>query len=158
VATNFAVDYLRRHSTWRESVLDDTRLHAMENDAFIAQSQKMVGSPEMKTIAREHYVSFIVSFILHGITESNGAGTTVTSSNLTKLPQFQRFEFNLPDKYFAFCFRHSGRNGVSMQIRYCRYQYLFYSFYQLGFGVIKNFCQFDFFNHCLAKYFPVNDW
>lgn len=54
VATNLAIDYLRRHSTWRESFLDDARLQAAESEAFIAQSKEMVGSPETKTIAHEH--------------------------------------------------------------------------------------------------------
>ena len=54
VATNLAIDYLRRHSTKRERILDDTRKRAEGDAAFVQESQRLAGSPEMKSIAREH--------------------------------------------------------------------------------------------------------
>lgn len=54
VATNLAVDYLRRHSTWRELVLVDTKDHCARDEAFVAQSQSRRGTPEQKAIAKEH--------------------------------------------------------------------------------------------------------
>lgn len=54
VATNLALDHLRKHSTWREGVLGDTRGRAEEDAGFVAESRLLVGSPEMKTIAKDH--------------------------------------------------------------------------------------------------------
>lgn len=56
VATNLGLDHLRRHSTWRETVLLDARERAQDDGAFIEESQLMRGSPETKAIAREHLV------------------------------------------------------------------------------------------------------
>ncbi len=56
VATNLAIDYLRRHSTWREQMLDVTRENAEGDAGFMAASQLLVGSSEMKAVAREHLV------------------------------------------------------------------------------------------------------
>lgn len=57
VATNLAFDELRRHSTWRESMLLDLRDAAEADSALVEQSIAMVGSPETKAIAREHLVA-----------------------------------------------------------------------------------------------------
>jgi RNA polymerase sigma-70 factor (ECF subfamily) len=54
VATNLAVDHLRRHSTWRELVLVDTKEHCARDEAFVAMSRSRRGSPEQKAIAKEH--------------------------------------------------------------------------------------------------------
>jgi len=54
VATNLALDHLRRHATWREGVLDETRGRAEGDAAFVAESRLLSGSPEMRSIAREH--------------------------------------------------------------------------------------------------------
>lgn len=54
VATHLAFDSLRRHSQWRETMMGDLREEAESNEAFIAQSIALVGTPEMKAIAREH--------------------------------------------------------------------------------------------------------
>ncbi len=54
VATNLALDHLRRHSTWREGVLGETRGRAEEDAGFVAESRLLAGSPEMKTIAKDH--------------------------------------------------------------------------------------------------------
>lgn len=54
VATNLAVDHLRRHATWREGLLEDTRRRCEGDEAFVAESRLLRGSPEMKSIAREH--------------------------------------------------------------------------------------------------------
>lgn len=54
VATNLALDHLRKHGTWREGVLDDTRGRAEGDAGFVAESRLLAGSPEMKTIAKDH--------------------------------------------------------------------------------------------------------
>lgn len=54
VVTNLAIDYLRRHSTWKELVLVDARERADASPAFLAESRQLRGSPEMAAIAREH--------------------------------------------------------------------------------------------------------
>ena len=54
VATNLAIDYLRRHGTWRETVLDETRTAANRDAGFVAESHLLQGSAELKSIAREH--------------------------------------------------------------------------------------------------------
>lgn len=54
VATNLAIDYLRRHSTWRENILVETQQRAESEAAFVAESRLLCESPEMKAIAREH--------------------------------------------------------------------------------------------------------
>lgn len=54
VVTNLAIDHLRKHSTWKELVLIDTREKAVADPQFIAQSRDLRGSAEMKAIAREH--------------------------------------------------------------------------------------------------------
>lgn len=54
IVTNLAIDHLRRHSTWRELVLVDTRDRCAGDEAFVAESQSRRGSPEQKAIAREH--------------------------------------------------------------------------------------------------------
>lgn len=54
VATNLAIDELRRHSTWRESTVADLRAAAETSPEFVARSEALVGTPETKTIAREH--------------------------------------------------------------------------------------------------------
>lgn len=54
VATNLAIDHLRKHSTWREGVLGDARGRAERDAAFVAESQLLAGSPEMKAIAKDH--------------------------------------------------------------------------------------------------------
>lgn len=54
VVSNLAIDHLRRHSTWRELVLVETRDRAEADATFVAESRGLRGSPEMKAIAREH--------------------------------------------------------------------------------------------------------
>lgn len=57
VATNLAFDELRRHSTWRESSLDDLRTAAEAEAGIVAASRDLAGTPETKAIAREHLVA-----------------------------------------------------------------------------------------------------
>ena len=54
VATRLAIDYLRRHSTWRELVLVETQKRCSRDEAFVARSRSLRGSPEQEAIAREH--------------------------------------------------------------------------------------------------------
>lgn len=54
VGTNLAIDHLRRHSTWRETFLEDARARAEGDPAFVAESLGLRGSPETTQIAREH--------------------------------------------------------------------------------------------------------
>ncbi len=54
VVSNLAIDYLRRHSTWKEMVLIDTRERAEADPAYVTESLQLRGTPEMAAIAREH--------------------------------------------------------------------------------------------------------
>ncbi|MGE0451761.1 MAG: RNA polymerase sigma factor [Vicinamibacterales bacterium] len=54
VVSNLAIDHLRRHSTWREMVLLDTRDRAEADAGYVAESLAMRGNPETEAIAREH--------------------------------------------------------------------------------------------------------
>lgn len=56
VVSNLAIDHLRRHSTWREMVLVDTRARAEADPDYVSASLALRGSPEMAAIAREHLV------------------------------------------------------------------------------------------------------
>ena len=54
VGTNLAIDHLRRHSTWRENIMLETREVADRSESFLAESHLLRGSEEVKAIAREH--------------------------------------------------------------------------------------------------------
>lgn len=53
-ASRLAIDHLRRHGTWREDVMEETRLRAEADAGFMTQSAALRGSPEMSSIARQH--------------------------------------------------------------------------------------------------------
>lgn len=57
VATNLALDELRRHAGWRETAMDELRTAANASPAFIALSREKIGTPETRHIAREHLVA-----------------------------------------------------------------------------------------------------
>ena len=57
VASNLAIDELRRHGHWRETLLSDLREVAESSVSFMEQSRAMAGNPESKAIAREHLVA-----------------------------------------------------------------------------------------------------
>lgn len=57
VATNLAFDELRRHSTWKETMLLDLRDATNADAALLERSHSMISSPETKAIAREHLVA-----------------------------------------------------------------------------------------------------
>lgn len=54
VVTNLAIDHLRKHSTWRELVLVETKERCAGDETFVAASRSLRGSPEHKAIAMEH--------------------------------------------------------------------------------------------------------
>jgi len=54
VVSNLAIDHLRRHSTWKELVLLETRERAEADPDYVRESVSLRGSPEMAAIAREH--------------------------------------------------------------------------------------------------------
>lgn len=54
VATNLAIDHLRRHAVRREDVLDEARRRAENDPAFVAESLAVAGTPEVAAVAREH--------------------------------------------------------------------------------------------------------
>lgn len=57
VATHLAFDELRRHSTWRETMLLDLRETIESNGALVQRSMSQIGTPETKAMAREHLVA-----------------------------------------------------------------------------------------------------
>lgn len=65
IATNLALDELRRHATWRETIMDDLRTRAEEDPEFVKRSQELVGTPETACIAREH-LSACFACVLRG--------------------------------------------------------------------------------------------
>jgi RNA polymerase sigma-70 factor, ECF subfamily len=56
VVTNLGLDYLRKHSTWRETMLVDAKALAGSTPDFVANSRTLAGSPEMRMVAAEHLV------------------------------------------------------------------------------------------------------
>jgi RNA polymerase sigma-70 factor (ECF subfamily) len=77
VATNLAFDELRRHSTWRETMLLDLRVMTEANAALVEQSIALVGSPETKAIAREHLVACLAC-TLRNLPEYRAAALLLT--------------------------------------------------------------------------------
>lgn len=57
VATNLAFDELRRHATWRETMILDLRDATEADAALVVQSAAMIGSPETIAIAQEHLLA-----------------------------------------------------------------------------------------------------
>lgn len=72
VGTNLAFDELRKHSTWRETMILDLREVTEADSALVKQSMALVGSPETKTIAREHLVACL-SCTLRNLPERKAA-------------------------------------------------------------------------------------
>lgn len=54
IATNLALDERKRHGAWRETLVHDVKEHAKRDLRHQARLSKMAGSPELRTIAREH--------------------------------------------------------------------------------------------------------
>lgn len=72
VASNLAFDELRRHATWRETMLGDLRSEAESNPDFMNRSREMIGTPETKAIAREHLVA-CMACLLRNLPERKAA-------------------------------------------------------------------------------------
>lgn len=72
VATNLAIDELRRHANKRETLLFDLRAAAEADPAFVARSAELIGTPETKSIAREH-VAACFSCVLRNLPEQRAA-------------------------------------------------------------------------------------
>jgi RNA polymerase sigma-70 factor (ECF subfamily) len=66
IATNLAIDELRRHGNWRETMLLDARAAGEADAAFTEASQQMRATPEMAAIAREH-LAFCFSCTLRNL-------------------------------------------------------------------------------------------
>lgn len=77
VATNLAIDQLRRHSTWRETTLQDLRSLARERPEFLERSRHLVGTPETRAIAREHLVA-CMACTLRNLPERKAAALLLT--------------------------------------------------------------------------------
>ena len=54
--SHLAIDHLRRHSTWREGLMDEVRERAEADPEFMVEVTAMKGSPEINAIGREHLV------------------------------------------------------------------------------------------------------
>lgn len=54
VSTNLAIDMLRHRKRWQPIDLVSIRAKAEDDPAFVSQARSLIGSPEMKNIAREH--------------------------------------------------------------------------------------------------------
>jgi RNA polymerase sigma-70 factor (ECF subfamily) len=66
-----------RHSTWRENILSEARELAVRNDAFVEETRRLVGSPEMKAIAREH-LAVCFACTLRNLPVTQGAALLLT--------------------------------------------------------------------------------
>src|SRR5262245_31865112 len=116
-ATNLAIDHLRRHSTWREDVLLESQELARRDDAFIAESRLLQGSPEMRAIAREHlavclactlrasapqHAAALLLVEVYGFTVPETADVLGASQTQVK-NWIQTIRSRLRDKYAATC-------------------------------------------------------
>jgi RNA polymerase sigma-70 factor (ECF subfamily) len=54
VVNHLAMDHLRRHGTWRETVLLEAKAKALADVDFVARSRGMAGTPELASIAKDH--------------------------------------------------------------------------------------------------------
>ena len=54
IASNLAIDELRRQGTWPETALLDSREDGEADESFVAASQTMRGTPEVSAIANQH--------------------------------------------------------------------------------------------------------
>jgi len=54
VGTNLAIDHLRRHSTWREQIMTDTKNAASADLEFLERSHELRNTVEVSAMAREH--------------------------------------------------------------------------------------------------------
>lgn len=54
VVTNLGIDHVRRHSTQRERVMEETKAMATADAAFMAEMESLRGSDEHRAMAREH--------------------------------------------------------------------------------------------------------
>ncbi len=57
IATNLAIDEIRRRGRWRGDLLLESRPLAEANHEFVAMSESLRGSPQMRLIAKEHLVA-----------------------------------------------------------------------------------------------------
>jgi len=72
VASNVAIDELRRHGRWRESLLLDARSAAEHDPAFTQLSSDMRSTPETEAIAYEH-LAVCFSCVLRNLPEQQAA-------------------------------------------------------------------------------------
>lgn len=72
VASNLAIDELRRHGRWRESLLLDARTEAEHDPAFRQLSSGMRSTPETEAIAYEH-LAVCFSCVLRNVPEQQAA-------------------------------------------------------------------------------------
>lgn len=54
IATNLALDELKRHGNWRETAMQDLREAAESDPAFVERSIALVATPETALVAKEH--------------------------------------------------------------------------------------------------------
>jgi RNA polymerase sigma-70 factor, ECF subfamily len=72
VASNVAIDELRRHGRWRESLLIDARSEAERDPEFTRLSSGMRSTPETEAIAYEH-LAVCFSCVLRNVPEQQAA-------------------------------------------------------------------------------------
>lgn len=128
VATNLAIDHRRRHSTSRETVLLETKEMAIRNEAFVRETGRLIGSPELKVIAKEH-LAVCFACTLRNLPGEQGAALLLTEVNGFSLKEtaelldlgsgqvkhaLQSARAALKDKYGATC-RLVGKQGVCHQ-------------------------------------------
>lgn len=77
VATNLALDTLKRHSNRRENLVFDLRAAAEADPAFVASSMELASTPETRAIAREHLAACFAC-VLRNLPEHKAATLLLT--------------------------------------------------------------------------------
>ncbi len=77
IASNLAIDELRRQGRWSEAALFDSRRHAEQDESFVAASVAMRATPEVAAMARQH-LAFCFSCTLRSIAPQKAAALLLT--------------------------------------------------------------------------------
>lgn len=77
IASNLAIDELRRQGTWGDSVMIDSRADAEHDESFVAASVAMRETAEMAAIAEQH-LAFCFSCTLRSLAPQRAAALLLT--------------------------------------------------------------------------------
>jgi len=72
IATNLAIDARRKQSFRREHLMETLRGTAKANAEFVARTRPLIGTPEMRSIAKEH-LAFCLRCAVHNVSGPQAA-------------------------------------------------------------------------------------